>query len=289
MDLIQEQARRNTESDAAWELYASHRARVTRLLLDARPVTGERLCVLGAGNLNDLDVASLLSEFREIVLVDVDDAAIRRGLSRQGFSEDARARIVAPVDVSGAFADLAALPNGASDDEVSRCLRAIVQHPDLGERARCDVVASIGLLTQLIDGVLRSIGESHPRSWELVSAMRSQHLRLMLAQVKAGGSAVLVTEVVSSDSCPELLSVSEDDLPSVLRRAIDARNFFTGTNPAALHQLLRSEAGIADRLANVRFTEPWRWPFLVRTYAVYGVTLRTHGESAETRQTVAPI
>lgn len=289
MDLIHEQARRNTESDAAWELYAPHRARVTRLLLDARPVTGERLCVLGAGNLNDLEVAPLLSAFREIVLVDVDDAAIRRGLSRQGFFEDARVRIVAPVDVSGAFADLAALPKDASNDEVSRCLRAIAQHPDLGEQARCDVVASIGLLTQLIDGVLRSIGESHPRSWELVSAMRSQHLRLMLSQLKAGGSAVLVTEVVSSDSCPELLSVSEDDLPSVLRRAIDARNFFTGTNPAALHQLLRSEAGIADRLANLRFTEPWRWPFLARTYAVYGVTLRTHSESAETRQAIAPI
>ncbi len=279
MDLIQEQARRNTEADATWSLYAPHRERVTRLLLDARAPTGERLCLLGAGNLNDLDLAALSTAFHEIVLVDVDVAALRRGLSRQGFAEDARFRVVAPTDVSGVFAKLAQMENDqqVSDEAIDSCLRTLAQPHGLSEHVCYDVVASVGLLTQLIDGVIRSVGESHPRSWELVSAIRTQHLRLMLELTIPGGAAVLVTEIVSSDSCPALLSVDEGGLPELVRREVAARNFFTGTNPAALQQLLRTEISLAEQLANTRFAEPWLWQFLTRTYAVYGLTMRKRG------------
>jgi hypothetical protein len=159
---------------------------------------------------------------------------------------------------------------------IDSCLKTLKRLPDCSEHARCDVVASVGLLTQLIDGVLRSVSESHPRAWELVAAIRTQHLRLLLELTVPGGAAVLVTEVVSSDSCPALRSVSESDLPDLMRREIAARNFFTGTNPAALQQLLGTEAGLAERLATTQFTEPWLWSFVARIYAVYGVTLRTH-------------
>lgn len=279
MDLIHEQTRRNAESDSAWKLYAPHRERVTRLLVNARTNAGERLCLLGAGNLNDLDLVALSSVFREIVLVDVDAEALRRGLSRQGFAEDARFRVLAPTDVSGVFAKLAETENGqrVSDEVIDSCLQTLSELPDFSGHVRYDVVASVGLLTQLIDGVLRSVGESHPRAWEIVSAIRTQHLRLLLELTAQGGSAVLVTEVVSSDSCPALLSVIESDLPDLLRHEIAARNFFTGTNPAALQQLLRTDAGLAERLAGTQFTEPWLWPFVSRIYAVYGVTMRTRG------------
>ncbi|RLT07445.1 MAG: hypothetical protein DWI21_09710 [Planctomycetota bacterium] len=279
MDLIQEQARRNTEADATWSLYAPHRERVTRLLLDARAPTGERLCLLGAGNLNDLDLAALSTAFHEIVLVDVDVAALRRGLSRQGFAEDARFRVVTPTDVSGVFAKLAQMENDqqVSDEAIDSCLRTLAQPHGLSEHVCYDVVASVGLLTQLIDGVIRSVGESHPRSWELVSAIRTQHLRLMLELTIPGGAAVLVTEIVSSDSCPALLSVDEGGLPELVRREVAARNFFTGTNPAALLQLLRTEISLAEQLASTRFAEPWLWQFLARTYAVYALTMRKRG------------
>lgn len=279
MDLVQEQVRRNAEADATWALYAPHRERVTQLLLNARTSAGERLCLLGAGNLNDVELATLSSRFREIVLVDVDPAAVRRGLSRQGFTEGACIRVVAPTDVSGVFSELTEMAGGrpVREETIDRCLRTLMQIPDLSEQVRCDVVSSVGLLTQLIDGVLRSIGESHPRSWELVSAVRTQHLRLLLELTSPGEAAVLVTEVVSSDTCPALLSVGEKDLPELLRREIAARNFFTGTNPAALQRLLRMDSVLANQLTDVRFTEPWLWPFLSRKYAVYAVTMRKRG------------
>ncbi len=279
MDLIHEQARRNTEADAAWELYAPHRQRVTQLLVDARTSTGERLCLLGAGNLNDLDLAALSTAFREIVLVDVDAPALQRGLSRQGFSDDARFRVVAPTDVCGVFAEFTEMANGQQvrDDAINHCLRTLTQLPDFGEPVGFDVVASVGLLTQLIEGVVRSVGESHPRFWEIVSAIRTQHLRLMLDLTVPGGAAVLVTEVVSSDSCPALLSVDKSDLLGLLKREIASRNFFTGTNPAALQELLRTEISLAEQLANTQFAEPWLWQFLSRIYAVYGLTMRKRG------------
>ncbi len=275
MDLIAEQCRRNMVADNAWALYSAHRERVTRTLLDARTVSAKRLCLLGAGNLNDFDLAALLAAFREIVLVDVDADALQRGVNRQGLVSDDRIRIVAPVDVSGVFAELTAMENPqAREAGIERCLRTLAQIPDFGWRGRCDVVASVGLLTQLIDGVTRTIDESHPRSWEVVSALRTQHLRLMLELAAPGGAAVLVTEVVSSDSCPALLSMSETELPELLRREIAARNFYTGTNPAALQQLLQTEVSLTGQLAGVRFSEPWLWTFLARTYAVFAVTMR---------------
>lgn len=279
MDLIQEQTRRNTEADATWVLYTPHRDRVTQLLLGARTSTSTRLCLLGAGNLNDLDLAALSTAFREIVLVDVDAAALRRGLSRQGFSEDARFRVLAPTDISGVFAKLTQMENDQQvrDESIDSCLRTLAQFRSFGEHVCYDVVASVGLLTQLIDGVIRSVGEPYPRSWELVSAIRTQHLRLMLELTVPGGAAVLVTEVVSSDSCPALLSVDEGGLPDLVRREVAARNFFTGTNPVALQQLLRTETCLVEQLANMQFTEPWLWQFLTRTYAVYGLTMRKRG------------
>lgn len=278
MDLIAEQCRRNVVADDAWALYSAHRERVTRTLLDARTVSAERLCLLGAGNLNDFDLGALLAAFREIVLVDLDPDALPRGLTRQGLAGDGRIRIVAPVDVSGVFTELTEMENAQTREAaIERCLRTLAQIPDIDWSGRCDVVASVGLLTQLIDGVTRTIDESHPRSWEIVSALRMQHLRLMLELTAPGGAAVLVTEVVSSDSCPALLSVSETKLPDLLRREIAARNFFTGTNPAALQQLLRTEISLAGQLASVRFSEPWLWTFFARTYAVFAVTMRKFG------------
>lgn len=278
MDLIAEQCRRNVVADDTWKLYSVHRDRVTRTLLEARTDSAERLCLLGAGNLNDFDLSTLLTAFREVVLVDLDADALQRGLTRQGLAGDARIQIVAPVDVSGVFAELTTMENPqAREAAIERCLRTLAQTPDFGWRGSCDVVASVGLLTQLIDGVTRTIDESHPRCWEVVSALRTQHLCLMLELAAPGGTAVLVTEVVSSDSCPALLSVSATELPELLRREIAARNFFTGTNPAALQQLLRTEVSLAGQLASVRFSEPWLWTFLARTYAVFAVAMRKCG------------
>ena len=189
--LSQEQQRRNIAAAAAWTLYAPHRNRVTQLLLDARSPSAKRLCLLGAGNLNDFDLARLLPAFSEVVLVDVDAESMRRGLAAQGFTDNDRVQIIAPADVTGVFAELSLLsPSPPANDElIERCLNAFGEPSPFRLDGSCDVVASVGLLTQLIDAVIRSVGEAHPRFWDLVSAVRLQHLLLLLELTRPGGAA----------------------------------------------------------------------------------------------------
>ncbi len=65
-----------------------------------------------------------------------------------------------------------------------------------------DVVASTCLLSQLVGNAFHSVGEGHPRFLDLVRAIRLAHLRLMTGLRRAGGTAVLVTDLVSSDTFP---------------------------------------------------------------------------------------
>ncbi len=276
LDLIREQQRRNSQAADAWSLYASHRDRVTQLLLTARTADSDRLLLLGAGNANDFDLSKLLKTYREVVLTDLDVSSLENGLARQGLAANDRIRIIAPVEITGIFAELSSLDRAvAADDEfINRCLKTLAQHPAMTVGSEFGVVGSVGLLTQLIEAIVQSIGETHPRFWEVAAAVRAQHLRFLLNLTRPGGSAVLVTEVVSSDSCPDLTSISESGLSAFVRREISARNFFHGTNPAALQRFLETDPLTSSQLVAIRFTEPWLWQFVARTYAVYGVTLQ---------------
>ncbi|HYN95144.1 MAG TPA: hypothetical protein VES42_14950 [Pilimelia sp.] len=265
---------------------------MTGLLLDAGAPAARRLCLLGAGNLNDVDIGLLLSAFDEIVAVDLDGAAVRRGLARQGFMDDRRITTAAPVDVTGVYPLLSHLvtrgidnaggtgPRDSADgaDLVDQCLVALGGPPWTGHGSPFDVVGSVGLMTQLIDAAAGALGTAHPRLWPLVRAVRTQHLRLLLQLATGGGAAVLVTEVLSSDTCPELSSTTDADLPRLLDRQIAARNFFTGTNPVAVRRAVSADPELAGQLASCSVTPPWLWHFTARTYATYALILRTRRE-----------
>src|SRR5262245_40861383 len=74
----------NAASRGHWDCYADHRARVTALLRPDPAARPGRLCVLGAGNCNDLDLAALAALYREVHLVDLDPDALAFGVQRQG-------------------------------------------------------------------------------------------------------------------------------------------------------------------------------------------------------------
>src|SRR5690348_15383718 len=61
----------NAETRDHWDAFAGHRAKVTGLLTSGGLPGASRLCVLGAGNCNDVDLAALLRAHREVHLVDV--------------------------------------------------------------------------------------------------------------------------------------------------------------------------------------------------------------------------
>jgi hypothetical protein len=133
-------------------------------------------------------------------------------------------------------------------------------------------VASLCLLSQLADAVVKTVGADHPRLLDVVQAVRRRHLRLMLDHLRPGGLLVLVTDFVSSDTCPELLTVNPGEFPAAADRWIRARNFFTGLNPHVLHQALAVEPPLAERVAQAQLVRPWRWQFSERrAFAVCAV------------------
>ncbi len=273
--IAQQQKLQNDQSRGRWELYAPHRGRVTRLLIDAAPPHG-RLCVLGAGNSNDLDLPALLRAYAEVHLVDWDATALQSGLESQGCGDTGRVRLYGNVDLTF-IADrlgLGAPERPLSDAELDICATTMATRPPLDVPSPFDTVASVCLLTQLMQCVGLSLGERHPRFVEMIMRLRAQHLALLLGLVRPGGTAMLVLDFVSSKTCPELHQVPEASLFDKAVELISRRNFFTGVNPFIIRQLFVSDPTLAPLVDSVQMTVPWLWDFGPRLYLVSAIVIR---------------
>lgn len=276
------QQSRNRESADAWALYEPHRNRVTSLLLDALPsptnddVSKPRICLLGAGNCNDVDLRQLADRCQEVVLVDLDADALRQAVERQQLTDHPAIQLQSGIDLTGLFDRLSHSDAEEEDDQfqtVAALARVAESSTPDGLPAGFDVVASVCLLSQLIDGVVRRFPDPQI-SVPLLQAVRHRHLRLLLEHCRPGGTAILFSEVVSSDSCPELATASEASLPGLLATLLASQNFFTGLHPGIIMQELQSEVSIRPLVDSVKPVAPWKWPFLYRTYAVTAFVAR---------------
>src|SRR5438552_2239549 len=87
----QKQSHLNRSTRGQWALYASHRQELEKLLVPDQP--GGRICVLGAGNCNDLDLRWLTQVYREVQLVDIDPDALPRAATFQKVAESEKLRL----------------------------------------------------------------------------------------------------------------------------------------------------------------------------------------------------
>jgi hypothetical protein len=113
------------------------------------------------------------------------------------------------------------------------------------------------------------MSDRHPRFFELVSAVRSRHVRLLADLTAPGGRCALVTDIVSSLTYPPLRQTSPEALPGTLQRLIAAGNFFTGLNPAMVRRVFLEDPLCAGLLTDVTITPPWLWDLGPRVYAVF--------------------
>lgn len=200
----------NTQTFDRWDAYAEHRKRVSGLLRPEISTDLGRLCILGAGNCNDLDLCELLAAYREVHLVDWDASSLARGTARQGVAAHPGLHLLGGVDVTGML-DLIEIWSPRSqigDGDLASCAENPVRSVGPSLPGSFDFVASTCLLTQLIGSLVNSVGENHPRFVELVQAIRAGHLRLMMSLLRPGGTAALITDIVSSETCPTLRSAS---------------------------------------------------------------------------------
>ena len=268
------QFKRNAESRGGWERYRSHRDRVTGLLTNLAAedlaATTREICILGAGNCNDIDLRALLDLGLRVHLVDLDGDALAAGLRVQGVENSSGIELHAGVDVTGVFPDIAKLNSASSEEQVRELARRMVDVRGFEVARPCRLVASIGLLTQLIEAVIQSLGHQHAALVDLIQAVRTQHLRLMFDLLARGGSLLLTAEVVSSSTAPEIATIDESRLPELLAKLFAQRNFFTGMHPGILMQTFQTDPVVSPQLRQLTATAPWLWEFLYRTYAVCG-------------------
>lgn len=267
-----EQRALNRTSVNRWDLFASHRDRVTRLALESIEERDARICVLGAGNCNDIDLAILQDAGAEVHLVDIDAHALSHVAERQGLGT--RPLPHGGVDLTG----IAGLIEQRRDDP-ERLVQKLLCRAD---RAQCpdlphgfDLAISCCVLTPLIQAVAGVIGDKHPRLHDVALALRAGHMRTLVDRVRPGGRALFVTEVASSESLPELAGASDDRLPALLQRAILTGEVFRATSPPALvHWIIAARPGGA-RLEPPGLVGPWRWRVSRRVeYLVVALLLR---------------
>ena len=233
-----------------WDVFAPHRAMVTALLEDQHDrVLGEAdtpsgtLCLLGAGNANDADLSMLLRKFRKIELVDVDKAALERGVARQlqRASQRARLKIHGGVDLLGfdypgytinGMTAAAALQHG----RVASNLRSL-----LGRR--CDVAAATGLLSMLVVTLGHRLGFDHAtplvdrmkHGWdEALLELRRSYVHGLAAAVRPGGVAVHVSDLTYRRDATPYARYSEEQIE---REHLSKNDFFPGVRPSALIEL----------------------------------------------------
>ena len=106
-------------------------------------------------------------------------------------------------------------------------------------------------------------------------ALRHRHLDTLLELVTREGASVLVSDVVSTATAPDLAICPEHGLPQRLAELIEASNFFTGANPSAIWQELNGNPLFVDRIAGIKVHDPWLWPVTAsHNYLTWALTLR---------------
>lgn len=265
--LFRQQIELNRRSEAGWESYEPHRRRVSSWLLEGE--IGGNVCLLGAGNLNDVELPELCERFSRLVLVDLDEEALQRGVQRQLPSGmPANLRLRGNFDVTGVLPRLGSFAAGDHFDDLLAAARKFNGLRELGE---FELVGSLNLLSQIIDSAATAL-PNHPRLPELIATLRDRHLQQLVELVSPGGRGLLVTDFVSSDTAPELAEVPEPELSGYLMELLAAGNCFLGCDPRVLLERFRTQ--LAERVSDVQLSSPWRWELGARTYAVTALRFR---------------
>lgn len=266
-----------TDAAEEWSLFAAHRARFSAELLACAPPSGGRLCVLGAGKCNDLDLDRLAEAFAEIHLVDLDPSALAHGIARQSATIRPKLRPHAPVDLSP-----------LSGKRVSKWQRKAPTRSELeaAEAATVaavisrlpgpfDVVASACVLTQMSFALRKSLGEGHAMLGAIRASIMLTHLRELVSLTQSGGTCLFTSDLVSSSTYPLDRLPPDRSLTDVMNEIVASGTSYFAAHPKLIREMLHHDAALAENAGEPEQIDPWLWTGpLERTYLVYGLRFR---------------
>ena len=254
--LVARQLRLNRETVDNWRLYGSHREAVADLICRPPQPDSARLCILGAGNCNDLDLARFTGRFAQVDLVDLDRQAMASGVQRQSPSAPGRISLHGGVDLTGILKTLATWDRyRPTRDSIDHCIREARAFACLPVPDRFDVVASMCLLSQIIESIVSMTGPGAV-PLELVRALRQRHLRLLAELLLPGAVGYLVTDFAlepSGGHPPRKASATSERAPAPSDEA------FLGTSPQELCALVSKDAILRTQVRQLRLSPSWLW------------------------------
>jgi len=252
----------NRATAGLWRDFEGHRARVMDLLC-REPTSGGALCVLGAGNCNDLDLSQLTAFFADIHLMDLDGEAMHAGIVRQGLDPD-RFTLHGDVDLSGFIRLLDEQPSVDT-------WRNAINDLSLEELAgRFDVAASVCLLSQMGLTQASVFGADEVANLGLADALHDRHIALLGELLKTGGRAILVTDFMGSAGFPKLSLCDDTEFAAVVEEGLSRERFYKRTTPTILYESIASQPGVED----LQTEPPWRWVMWPSHFAVCGLSWR---------------
>jgi hypothetical protein len=266
----------NATSRDQWDTFAEHRKLLTAALIRGAKPGQSRLCILGAGNANDLDLAALLAAHREVHLVDVDSGALSDGAERQGVAAHPRLRLHGGLDTT---AMLGLLSDWTPSSELRPAdFDAMASWPAFRTAlvlpGGFDRVASTCVLTQILETAAHALGRDHRQLDDAQKALAAGHLRLMARLAASGGEALVVTDVAKSEMIPGLADLPARELAGLLTDLGRKGNHFRRVHPRQLMAVLRSDPCIGPRVAAASSLMPWRWRLHDQTYLVAAISFR---------------
>jgi hypothetical protein len=258
-ELVKIHLRNNRNSAGNWNDFTEHRTRVTELASAGAGGDAGSLALLGAGNCNDVDLPALAARFREIHLVDVDTEAVTAARERQPATVAAALTVHAPVDLSGALPRLAGFRSKPPSPAQLAELPDSCTNNVLGALPRTfDTVVSACILSQIMHGCRLALGTA-PQLKPIANALTIGHLRALVRLTRPGGTALFITDVVSSETYPLDELWGERPPLELLDHLEQTDNLFSGVGPSYVRRLLARDPVIAPLIATPRIIEPWRW------------------------------
>ena len=225
--------------------------------------------MIGAGNCQDIDLPALAASFSEIRLIDSDVAAVDAAVSQLAADVTSRIRIFAPFDIAAPLMSLSVFDSHDTAQR-SALLEALESSALQNEIPVSDVVVSTCLLSQLIDSASQI---ASPVLLPLIQAIRRGHLARLLSLTSAAGRALLITDLVSSDTVPDLAQTMPAELPKLMFRCLQSGNFFSGLNPAVVQHDIKHIPACVQLCRSSRILPPWHWHLGPRSFAVYAVEM----------------
>jgi len=274
-DQASEQALSNQSALAHFSSFAGHRRHLTELSSTAAPLTPGSLCVLGAGNCFDLDLAELAGRYQALHLVDLDADALERAFLRQEPSTRARIILHGGVDLSGLL------------DRIDRWSRFQVSPQELMEHGEVtarqlserlggpfDVVLSACMLSQMQLSVLNVLGDRH-RLFEAVRwTLNSTHFRTLAALTRPAGLALFATDA-SSNLLHPFDDTADLDCLALLDELSRTQRTFDFADPRGLAALLHDDPVLRSAFPRFAASRAWLWSNGPETtFLVYASELR---------------